>query len=153
MLNTPKVTARVIREVAGTIATNGIQELNKTERGGVSQFGYIRACLTATAYNALRAMDGFSMSHNEFFTAVEAQTIEDLRATKTGDGSTERRYKHDCETCAFLGHYNEYDLYYCSQGGTPTVIARYGDEGPEYTSGMGSDHPALVEARSRYEDA
>lgn len=78
MLDTPRVTARVIREVAGTIATNGIQELDKTERGGVSQFGYVRACLTATAYNALRAMDGFSMSHNEFFAAVEAQTIKDL---------------------------------------------------------------------------
>lgn len=153
MVDTTKVTTRVIREVAGTIATNGIQELDKTERGGASQFGYVRACLTATAYNALRAMPGFSMSYGEFFAAVKKQFAEDLHTAKTGDESTERRYKHDCETCKFLGHYNEYDLYYCSQTGLPTVIARYGDDGPEYTSGMGSDHPALVEARSRYEDA
>jgi len=34
-----------------------------------------------------------------------------------------------------------YDLYFCEQGtpgtpGLPTVIARYGDDGPDYKSGM-----------------
>lgn len=65
----------------------------------------------------------------------------------------EPRYQHDCAMCVYLGQYNEYDLYYCAQAGVPTVIARYGNKGPEYTSGMGSDHPALAEARARYEDA
>jgi hypothetical protein len=35
-----------------------------------------------------------------------------------------------------LGSYNGHDLYWCAQGGHPTVIARFGDDGPEYTSGM-----------------
>ena len=78
-LDTSKITARIIREVAGTIATNGIQELDKTERGGVSQFGYVRACLMATAYNALRAMPG-SMAYGPFCDAVLAQVEKDLQS-------------------------------------------------------------------------
>ena len=77
-LDTSKITARVIREVAGTIATNGIQELDKTERGGVSQFGYVRACLMSTAYNALRAMPG-SMAYGPFCDAVLAQVEKDIQ--------------------------------------------------------------------------
>jgi len=46
------------------------------------------------------------------------------------------RYKHDCEKCKPLGQFLEDDLYYCDQGGRPTVIARYGDDGPDYVSGM-----------------
>jgi hypothetical protein len=56
-------------------------------------------------------------------------------------------YEHDCENCVFLGHIVEkgpsgrraqsYDLYYCTQAPLiPTVIARYGDEGAEYSSGL-----------------
>lgn len=44
------------------------------------------------------------------------------------------RYTHDCDACKYLGVYLDYDLYYC--GGDPTVVARYGDEGSEYTSSM-----------------
>jgi hypothetical protein len=43
-------------------------------------------------------------------------------------------FRHDCEACSFLGHYEEHDLYYCP--GEPTVIARYGSEGPDYKSGL-----------------
>jgi hypothetical protein len=48
------------------------------------------------------------------------------------------RYKHDCSACKFLGEYYEYDLYWCPQSAAnrPTVIARYGDEGWKYSSGM-----------------
>lgn len=63
------------------------------------------------------------------------------------------RYQHDCKSCRYLGEYNEYDLYYCANSIVPTVVARYGNHGADYTSGMNSDHPALVEARERYEDA
>ena len=63
------------------------------------------------------------------------------------------RYQHDCDNCRYLGEYNEYDLYYCPQGGYPTVLARYGNQGEEYTSGFNSTHPALIEARARYQDA
>jgi hypothetical protein len=57
------------------------------------------------------------------------------------------RYDHDCEACTFLGQYNQYDLYYCHS--EPTVIARYANEGAAYTSGLSSDHHALIEAKKR----
>ena len=52
-------------------------------------------------------------------------------------------YEHDgCSGCISLGNLRDgdvwYDLYYCPQNGVPTVIARYGNEGHEYMSGMGS---------------
>jgi hypothetical protein len=64
------------------------------------------------------------------------------------------RYQHDCENCTPLGEYGEFDLYHCEQGGAyPTVIARYGDDGPEYQSGLVFAHsgqiPELVEAMNR----
>ncbi len=62
------------------------------------------------------------------------------------------RYLHDCTRCVFLGQWQEYDLYYADHGGLPdTVIARYGDDGPEYTSGLSLVPlvPALAEAKRR----
>lgn len=51
------------------------------------------------------------------------------------DGSP--RYAHDCDKCNFLETSDEFDLYFCPQGGhRPTVIARYGDDGPDYKSGI-----------------
>lgn len=47
-------------------------------------------------------------------------------------------FVHDCERCTFLGHERRHDLYFCTQGGiAKTIIARYGDDGPEYMSGLG----------------
>lgn len=43
--------------------------------------------------------------------------------------------KQDCSGCRFLGYYNGHDLYFCTQGQLPTVIARYG-EGSDYISGL-----------------
>jgi hypothetical protein len=60
------------------------------------------------------------------------------------------RFAHDCARCVYLGHWTDYDLYYCPQdSGGSTVVARYGDEGALYTSGMSSQHPALAEAKKR----
>jgi hypothetical protein len=65
-------------------------------------------------------------------------------------------YKHDCNKCVYLGSYSfckkdlwkKYDLYFCGQGGTGnTLVARYGDEGPEYLSGLTSPEEPLEEAR------
>ena len=59
------------------------------------------------------------------------------------------KYQHDCQECEFLGHYNNHDLYSCSNG--PTLIARYGDDGPDYKSGLsfvGLD-PEITEANRR----
>ncbi len=53
------------------------------------------------------------------------------------------RFEHDCERCAFLGQFKEYDLYFCPQNGIPTIVARWGNGGPEYTSGQWSKLPAI----------
>lgn len=62
--------------------------------------------------------------------------------------STVPRYTHDCDHCTFLGtwfgkehegdkYFHYYDLYahHSSQAGN-TIIARFGDDGPDYTSGL-----------------
>lgn len=49
--------------------------------------------------------------------------------------SVKARFKHDCESCQWLGTFNDHDLYYCNNQ-LPTVIARYEDNGPGYTSGL-----------------
>lgn len=62
----------------------------------------------------------------------------------------EPRYKHDCESCIFLGEFRQYDLYVCVS--SPTIIARFG-AGGEYDSGlemaMSGQHPALAEGYER----
>jgi hypothetical protein len=70
---------------------------------------------------------------------VEKETSQDFAPTL----EVHVKYKHDCESCKFLGRYvatngNAYDLYFCKQEflGFPTVIARYGDEGHSYLSGI-----------------
>jgi hypothetical protein len=62
---------RVIQEVAGTIATNSIQELSAEERGGISTRGYVCVCLKSTAHNAVRSMPEFDMSYGEFCRQVD----------------------------------------------------------------------------------
>ena len=76
-------------------------------------------------------------------------------------------WEHDCRDCIFLGPMNDdrhareivvasdrVDLYYCpNETPFPTVIARYGNDGPEYKSGIafgmhGLD-PELAEAWER----
>ena len=55
-----------------------------------------------------------------------------------------------CSGITFLGAFNGCDLYHSEQMGLPTVIARYGNEGYEYTSGMCMAHGQdldLTEAR------
>ena len=71
------------------------------------------------------------------------------------------RYVHDCQLCVYLGRVTRYDLYYCAQISTsrrgrvtknPTLVARYGDNGPDYISGLrdtgrGTEKPILQAAR------
>jgi len=45
------------------------------------------------------------------------------------------RFTHDCDGCKFLGQDEAHDFYFCPSS-MPTVIARYGNDGPEYTSGL-----------------
>lgn len=67
------------------------------------------------------------------------------------------RYAHDCAACEYLGRFEHADLYTCAQGGLgQTLLARYGDAGPEYTSvpvrlaERGADLPEIVVALARY---
>jgi hypothetical protein len=46
------------------------------------------------------------------------------------------RFIHDCKNCIFLGRHHEYDLYFCAQDFSDTVIARYSDNGPDYLSSL-----------------
>ena len=50
------------------------------------------------------------------------------------------QFTHDCDRCVFVGHFvadgQHYDLYHCGQHGNATVIGRFSDAGPDYTSGM-----------------
>ena len=39
------------------------------------------------------------------------------------------QFKHDCDSCKFLGSDDENDFYYCPNT-IKTVIARYGNDGP-----------------------
>ena len=58
-------------------------------------------------------------------------------------------YTHDCTRCVYLDKYKETDLYWCDQGGNmPTLINRYGNNGPEYESGplLKSIIPSLMES-------
>lgn len=74
------------------------------------------------------------------------------------------QFKHDSDCCVFLGRWrytkahedpgwpSDYDLYFCDQGDIlpVTVLARFGNDGPEYYSSLHialyGNHPALKEA-------
>lgn len=68
-------------------------------------------------------------------------------------------YQHDCPNCIDLGDHTQdghtFDLYVCpTQIGGPTVIARFGDDGPDYKSGLCFARPGTVlgEAKRRAEE-
>ena len=82
------------------------------------------------------------------------------RATEQERRTPTPEYAHDCRRCVFLGGFARpghdpayYDLYFCDQNNYPTVIGRYGDDGAEYTSGLGFGRdgtiPCLAEAYRR----
>lgn len=66
-------------------------------------------------------------------------------------------HKHDCNKCIYLGQYvcqydKTWDLYVCLEN-IQTVVARYGNRGGEYLSGMcfakKDGVPELYEAKLR----
>ena len=68
-------------------------------------------------------------------------------------------WTHDCSNCVSLGDFvvnnKLYDLYWCPTGGlgAPTVVARFGNEGWQYQSGIemakSGQFPELAEAYRR----
>lgn len=61
------------------------------------------------------------------------------------------RFRHDCTCCTFLGQDTEADLYFCTTGFSPTVIARFSSKGSDYVSGLFLAHrvPELGVAKKR----
>lgn len=67
------------------------------------------------------------------------------------------QFTHDCDRDVYLGRYEcrlygACDLYYADHGGmTDTVIARFGNDGPDYVSGLPLVRavPCLTEAYKR----
>lgn len=82
-----------------------------------------------------------------------------MKTSKTQNGRAKPRFKHDCESCVFLGHiyypaphykpdengeykdlytvFKHADLYYCAQSDSSmggTVLARFSSEGSDYAS-------------------
>ena len=56
-----------------------------------------------------------------------------------GEAALVIRFHNDCDRCVFLAASDSHDFYYCPREnimGTETVIARYGNEAPEYQSGI-----------------
>lgn len=44
------------------------------------------------------------------------------------------RFTHDCTRCVFTGADAEYDFYFCPGSLGGSIIARFGNDGPEYAS-------------------
>lgn len=70
------------------------------------------------------------------------------------DETVTPQFMHDCEHCKFLGRHvgerGNYDLYHCIQTGyVPTLVARWGNAGPEYKGGMHVADPEIREAMKR----
>ncbi len=45
-----------------------------------------------------------------------------------------KKFRHDCDGCVFLGGNDEYDFYICCPKSEASILARCGDEGPNYES-------------------
>lgn len=54
------------------------------------------------------------------------------------------KYNHFCSNCKFLGHYNNLDVYYC----LGDVLARYGNDDPDYASCNLNLFKSLIESNS-----
>jgi hypothetical protein len=85
---------------------------------------------------------------NDYYTNLMSPTVEPGYVEPVGKfhdainipAKDEPHWTHDCQACVYLGRDRYYgnDLYWCGQGdsGHSTVIARYGNAGPEYQSGI-----------------
>ncbi len=117
------------------------------------------ALATLSQQDAVKQLALLYSYWNEFPDVVDnASEIKEVQKPKETP-----LFKHDCDRCIFLGCFESvfkrteveiypnllYDLYYCSNG--DTVIARYGNDGPEYMSGLSSINtvPVLKEAKNR----
>lgn len=70
--------------------------------------------------------------------------------------SASPKWKHDCMYCTYLGAApdidgSQLDLYICQRQKLPSVLARYGNQGHQYLSGLtaAANDPHLAEAKRR----
>lgn len=110
-----------------------------------------------TGFSGYSTMDGGAVNcraclqHPEFirrnnmFTEMMSPTLPDgprepiakVHDREREDDYGTPNYLHDCEACVFLGGVDDYDLYWCGQGGIrSTVIGRFSSNGPDYISGL-----------------
>ena len=60
---------------------------------------------------------------------------QEARATVSGLAySSEPQYAHDCDQCAFLGHFDGYDIYICGDGPNTTILGRSDNPPSGYSS-------------------
>lgn len=100
----------------------------------------MRKALTASLANALRAEPPMGDEENTDRQVIVESFEDDPKAltiSVVGRMRPHARHKHDCDRCRYLGTSNLHDLYFCEkQIVGPTIIARWGSDGPEYTSGL-----------------
>ncbi|MHA2427575.1 MAG: hypothetical protein ACXADB_06095 [Candidatus Hermodarchaeia archaeon] len=73
----------------------------------------------------------------------------------------EPKFEHNCTGCKFLGHYLGYDVYICSpndpqskaSGLGTSILARFGNDGPDYASSPLSIFQRMVENNENVKDS
>lgn len=61
----------------------------------------------------------------------------------------EPKFSNSSDAREFLGHFQEHDLYFDPQMGIPTIIARFGEDPPDYVSGLdfADTNPVIAEGK------
>jgi hypothetical protein len=77
-------------------------------------------------------------SHKGGLFQIEDEVLVDKVMEFVGPTLPTAHFQHDCEECIYLGQDKEHDFYFHStaNGWLPTVIARFGSDGPDYASGL-----------------
>lgn len=89
--------------------------------------------------------------NQEHWVTLGKATNKDKQVLPHGGIVPTPRFEHDCTECRYLGYTEKADLYWCPQGGYPTVIARYSSDPPDYSSGLAfvGSIPDITEAAAR----
>jgi len=143
---------------------DGFPAAGMMDKAGVvssSGFGdgsYVCEVLPGHSKRRVAARVVFIKGDGETVPPAEEVEEEEIQAAEE-DTPTAPLYEHDCASCRYLGKYHVkktwYDLYYCGtheKNFGNTVIGRFGNDGPDYCSGMSFaeiGHEPYAEARRR----
>jgi hypothetical protein len=82
---------------------------------------------------------------------VLAEVIEEENADREAREHTPPRFEHDCKACLYLGHYVEFDVYFCAKSDGGSLIARFGGAGHQYSSSsIDMIDPVFYRRRAEY---